>query len=337
MMEPQPPPIDPAATLLGAIEPIAVEMWELEDRLRTFVSPQTEAAQQVIDHTLGSGGKRLRPALFFYLCKILGYRGEHLYPLAAVCEFVHAASLLHDDVVDSSSVRRQKPTPNSVWGDQQAVLVGDLLYSTASELMARTGQMEVVLAFARAIRMMSEGEILQLERAFDINTTIEDYFTIVRCKTASLIAACCKTAGLLAGAPRSTCDALEEFGTEIGIAFQIIDDVLDYAEPTAVTGKPALADIREGKITLPCIEVRPRFDAVPGGAAFRQALEKGIIEAQELAWLVDLIEEDDVLARLRGRARQHTDRAWAALNALPACELREHLQTLASALVERRF
>lgn len=238
------------------MSPIEAEMTELQSRIKTYIPTQSQTAQKVLDHVFASQGKYVRPALYFFVTKALGYKGEHLIPIAAATEYVHTASLLHDDVVDNSTLRRNQPTPSSIWGDQSAVLVGDLIYSTASEMMSATGKAEIVGAFAAAIRQMSEGELLQLENAFNFSISLDTYLTILRNKTGVLIGAACKAACLLAEKSESSCEALMTFGQNLGIAFQLIDDALDYTQKESTFGKPTMHDVVEGKFTMPLILLR---------------------------------------------------------------------------------
>ena len=194
----------PVAMLRSAIAPVQLDLERLQSKIGALIPTESQSAIDIVAYTLGNVGKRIRPALYYLCSKLLGYQGPYLDEIAAVGELVHTASLLHDDVVDSSTLRRGLTTANTTWGDQSAVLVGDLIYSRASELMASAGNMEIVATFAKAIRLMSEGELLQLENAYNIAMPKQAYFRIVECKTATLIAAVCRSAGLLAQAPPAT-------------------------------------------------------------------------------------------------------------------------------------
>lgn len=238
--------------LKKALDPFADDLKEVELDFFNYLPETTPSAQKAVAHVAESGGKRIRPAVFFAATRLFSIKSVHFKPISVVCEYVHTASLLHDDVIDSSSLRRGRATVNSLWGDQSSVLVGDLLYARASELMAATGSIEVVSTFARAIRLMSEGELIQLENLFESRSeTI--YFEIIEKKTASLLSACCKVAGLLSGGSPEEIEALSTFGQNLGFAFQLIDDALDYISLNGQIGKPTLSDLKEGKITYPIL------------------------------------------------------------------------------------
>jgi octaprenyl-diphosphate synthase len=323
------------ALLDDALAPVAADLLELNAKLSGYLPSESKSARAVIDHVFGSGGKRIRPALYFMCCRLFDYRGPHRLPIAAVAEFVHTASLLHDDVVDNSTLRRNKPTANTIWGDETSVLVGDLIYSTASELMAATGVMEIVRTFARAIRMMSDGELLQLENLYNPRMPVEAYLRILECKTAALIEAACKSAGLLAGASETHIEALARFGGCVGLAFQLIDDALDYTGSAEIVGKSTLSDLVEGKVTMPVILLRGkvtdaedallrRIIAVDGGAEGVGIDRAGV---QVVAELVDRY--DTVMATIE-TAHGYTHQAMQCLARLPASPQRDDLETLAN-------
>ena len=319
--------------LEDALAPVADRLIELSNRISSYVPTETASARAILDHVLGSGGKRIRPALFFMSADVVGYRGEHLFPIAAVPELVHTASLLHDDVVDHSVLRRGRPTANSVFGDTASVLVGDVICSTASELMAATGNMEIVKTFARAIRLMSEGELLQLENLFRPTVAEATYLRILTCKTAILIEAACKTAGLLANSPASWVAALATFGHEVGVAFQLIDDALDYTGAADLIGKATLSDLPEGKLTLPVILLK---DQVSEAERRRLATcVKGPIDAAIVAEVAAMVERHGTAEQTVERAHGHTRRAMAALHSLPASPARDSLEHLANKLLLR--
>lgn len=228
------------------------ELSELETQLVAYLRTPNDPTNDVIEHIIESGGKRLRPQLFLSCCDLLGYTGEHRHPIAAVCEYIHTASLLHDDVIDSSTLRRGKPTVSSVWGDETAVLAGDLIYSAACRLMVKTGSLELIDSFAECIRYMSESELFQLQLLWRLDTTSEHYLRVVDGKTAYLFAVSCQTPAFLARSP-DLAPPLFEFGRSLGVAFQIMDDCLDYVQDEKTAGKPTTSDLFEGKVTLPLI------------------------------------------------------------------------------------
>lgn len=246
-------------TLSQILGPVLKDLTQLETNLIAYLGSDSESARNVVGFFFSQKGKRIRPALFFYICNILGYDGPHKIMMGCVTEFVHTASLLHDDVIDSSTLRRNKPTVHTRWGDQMAILVGDLIYARASELMAKTCKVDIISSFARTIKKMSEGEIFQLEHISDYSMSQECYFNIIACKTSSLLATTCETAGILAGVSTKQVQALKNFGYDLGISFQLVDDALDYLGEESIFGKKQYKDLEEGKVTLPLILLREKL------------------------------------------------------------------------------
>ena len=246
-------------TLTQLLGPVFHDLTRLESALVTLLETDSKTAQEIVQFFFTQKGKRIRPALFFYICNILGYDGPHKIMMGCVTEFVHTASLLHDDVIDNSTLRRNKPTVQTCWGDQMAILVGDLIYARASELMAKTGQETLITSFAQTIKKMSEGEIYQLEHVFDYSVSYERYLDIISSKTASLLATTCETAGILSDVSEGQVKALKSFGYNLGISFQLVDDALDYLGDEDVFGKKQYKDLEEGKVTLPLILLREKL------------------------------------------------------------------------------
>lgn len=325
--------VDTKVLVKEALHPVQHQLDELESLLFDFLPLKSKTSHQVARHILASGGKRIRPALYFFCAELMGYKGEHLFPIAAVSEYVHTASLLHDDVVDSSSLRRNKPTANSIWGDQASVLVGDLIYSRASELMAATGSLRIVDSFARAIRLMSEGELLQLENCFHTDISRDAYFEILKCKTGALLAATCMAPAYLAeGESSEKAQSLERFGDCIGIAFQLIDDALDYLSQDQLFGKPTHHDIDEGKITLPLIFLRERCTEEEWNIASEILANPSLDRQRIYEWVAKYETAEATITT----AEEYTDRAIEALTlAFPPSVGRERLITLANRLVWR--
>lgn len=232
---------------------IVQEITALEPKMLSYLRTRSEPTNRIIAHIFESGGKRVRPGLFLLCCDLLGYHGEHRSPIAAVCEYIHTASLLHDDVIDNSPERRGRATVNSRWGDETAVLSGDLIYSAACRLMVKTGSLPLIDTFAECIRFMSESELFQLELLWKIDTNRDSYMRVITGKTAFLFAAACQTPAYLVEAPETVAKALGHYGLSLGLAFQVADDCLDYTAPGDDLGKPAVSDIYEGKVTLPLI------------------------------------------------------------------------------------
>jgi len=325
---------DPKRLVEEALLPVADSLSTLAPHLVNLLEAQTASARHIIDHVLTGGGKRVRPALYFFASRLIQYDGEHLMPIAAVCEYVHTASLLHDDVIDNSSLRRGKPTPNHIWGDEAAVLVGDLIYSRASELMANTGSLEIVSMFARAIRLMSDGELLQLEQLYNPLMPESAYYKIIEHKTAVLLAAACRAPAVLAGASQEQRDALREFGRCVGYAFQLLDDALDYAGEDSVFGKKTLADLPEGKVTLPIILLRSLATGTEWGFV-ESVIHEENISQESMLKVLELVDRYDTAGKTLEEASKWTDRALSALSCFPDSAARTDLETLARRLLMR--
>ena len=317
-----------------ALAPVAGNLSDLNQLLTKYIPTESNTSRSILDHVFEAGGKRVRPALYFMCCRLVDYKGDHLYPIAAVTEYVHTASLLHDDVVDNSTIRRNLPTANSIYGDEAAVLVGDLIYSRASELMAATGNMEIVNTFARAIRLMSDGELLQLENLYNADMKIETYLKILECKTAVLIEAACKSSGLLAQVDEEVLKNLRDFGYGVGMAFQLIDDALDYIGDAPLVGKDILSDLKEGKITLPVILLRQL--ATPAEwQVIVQTINSAVISSDMVRSVANLVEKYDTASLTVDKAHEFTLKAMNALHTFPVGEERDTLENLANKLLMR--
>ena len=216
---------------------------------------------QLAGHLIAAGGKRIRPLLTLASAALFGYQGTRQHKLAACVEFIHTATLLHDDVVDNSDRRRGKSSANALFGNEAAVLVGDFLFSRSFQLMVEDGSLEVLRILSTASAVIAEGEVLQLSIANDIATTETQYLQVIRSKTAELFAAACEVGAVVAGRPAAECRALRDYGMNLGIAFQIADDVLDYAASEKRLGKSVGDDFREGKVTLPVIQAIAKASA----------------------------------------------------------------------------
>ena len=288
---------------------------------------------EVTAHLVGAGGKRLRPLLTLATAKLLGYKGDHHIRLAATVEFIHTATLLHDDVVDESGQRRGRPTANLLWDNKSSVLVGDYLFARSFKLMVETGSLRVLDILSDASATIAEGEVLQLTAARNLATTEATYLRVIRGKTAALFAAACEVGGVIADADQAHVDALRTYGDALGVAFQIVDDLLDYGGTTAI-GKNIGDDFREGKLTLPVIKA-----VAAGGAADRgfweRAIEKGRQQDGDLEIALGLMTRHNALADTRVEALEWASRAISALAALPGHPIREMLADLSDYVVER--
>jgi octaprenyl-diphosphate synthase len=289
---------------------------------------------EVTAHLVEAGGKRLRPLLTLAAARLCGYEGEHHLRLAGTVEFIHTATLLHDDVVDESARRRGRPTANLLWDNKSSVLVGDYLFARAFQLMVEIGSLRVLDILANASAVIAEGEVLQLTAASNIATSEATYLQVVRGKTAALFAAATEAGGVVAGAPEAHVAALRTYGDALGVGFQIADDLLDYGGGGAALGKNTGDDFRERKMTLPVIR------ALAGAGADERAfwarvIGKGDQREGDLARALELIERHGALESTRATALGYADRAREALEALPDGPIKGQLAALADFVVSR--
>jgi len=289
---------------------------------------------EVTAHLVGAGGKRVRPILTLAAARLCGYGGDHHIRLAATVEFIHTATLLHDDVVDESRARRGRPTANLLWDNKSSVLVGDYLFARSFQLMTETGSLRVLSILSDASATIAEGEVLQLTAAQNLGTTEEVYLRVVRGKTAALFAAAAEVGGVIAGAPEAQVAALRAYGDALGIAFQMADDVLDYAGDAAATGKNVGDDFRERKLTLPVIRAIAAADAAER-AFWRRTIETGDQQPGDLAQAQAILARHGTIAATRATALDWAARAQAALAAMPGHPLRAMLADLAEFVVAR--
>lgn len=322
----------PHETLAALLAP---EMQAVDRLIKArMVSDHAPRIPEVTAHLVEAGGKRLRPLLTLASARLCGYEGPYHVHLAATVEFIHTATLLHDDVVDESAQRRGRPTANLMWDNKSSVLVGDYLFSRAFQLMVETGSLRVLDILANASATIAEGEVLQLTAAQDLRTDAGIYLQVVRGKTAALFAAATEVGGVIAGAPEDQVTALREYGDALGIAFQIVDDLLDYGGSSAVMGKNTGDDFRERKLTLPVIKAVAKADA--GERAFwSRVIEAGKQEDGDLQQAIDLMQRHGTLAQTRAEALEWAEKAKAAVRRLPNSELRGLLVGLAEYVVAR--
>lgn len=325
------------------ISPIQNELKTLEEKLISYLVTPNPPTNQVIEHIFKSGGKRLRPAIFLLCAKFIGYTDEHLFPIAAVCEYIHTASLLHDDVIDNSTLRRNKPTTNSIWGDETAVLAGDLIYSAACRLMVRTRSLELIDGFAECIRFMSESELYQLELLWKHNTTNEQYEKLVLGKTACLFESCTRSPGYLKNLSEHAINLLGNYGKNLGIAFQIVDDCLDYESKETEFGKPVQSDMLEGKITLPLIYALEKNDK-NFSMLVHKIIETGSVTENEMHSISQFMNQSGALAEAKETAKKHCFLAQEALTELKQKHISQYdessyqaLLNLLNSMTQRKF
>jgi octaprenyl-diphosphate synthase len=286
----------------------------------------------VSQYIISAGGKRLRPALLLLCCGALGFKGEQRYNMAAVVEFIHTATLLHDDVVDDSDLRRGAPTANARFGNPASVLVGDFLYSRAFQMMVDAQSMRIMQVLADATNIISEGEVMQLMNMHNAALDEAGYLQVIRSKTAKLFEASARVGAILSGASELQEEACAEFGQAMGTAFQVIDDVLDYAGDATVMGKNLGDDLREGKTTLPLIAAMQRGTETER-STIQTAIETGDLTMLEA--VVAIVRQTGALEVAKASARSEAARAIEAAKRLPANDYSECLINLASQLLER--
>jgi len=289
---------------------------------------------EVTAHLVEAGGKRLRPMLTLAAADMCGYQGDHDIRLAATVEFIHTATLLHDDVVDESGQRRGRPTANLLWDNKSSVLVGDYLFSRSFQLMVETGSLRVLDILSNASATIAEGEVLQLTASRDISTTEAVYLQVVRGKTAALFSAATEVGGVISGADEAVTRALRDYGDALGIAFQIADDLLDFQGDSAVTGKNVGDDFRERKLTLPLIKAIAGADDEER-AFWVRTIEKGQQEAADLDHAVALLHRHGALEATLADAQAWGARARAALVGLPRHPVRDMLLDLSDYVIAR--
>ena len=302
--------------------------------LRESLSSDVALIREVAEYIIRSGGKRLRPALLLLAAEACGYRGEHRYTLAAVVEMIHTATLLHDDVVDESALRRGHATANATFGNAASVLVGDFLYSRSFQLMVKADSMRVLRILSDATNVIAEGEVLQLMNSGNPDVDEKNYLDVVRRKTAKLFEAAAQLGAVLAGADAATEDALARYGMHLGTAFQLIDDVLDYSGDLAEIGKNLGDDLAEGKPTLPLIR------ALQVGSEADIALIRGALNgsgAKDFAAILAALERSNALAYARRHAEADSGAAARCLDALPDSAARRTLLELSAFAVTRTF
>ena len=311
------------------------DMTAVNDLIRDrMASEHAPRIPEVTAHLVEAGGKRLRPMLTLAAARLCGYDGPYHVHLAATVEFIHTATLLHDDVVDESAQRRGRPTANLLWDNKSSVLVGDYLFARSFQLMTETNNMRVLAILANASATIAEGEVLQLTAAQNLATDEGIYLQVVRGKTAALFSAATQVGGVIATAPDAQVQALFDYGDALGIAFQIVDDLLDYQGDPNATGKNIGDDFRERKLTLPVIKAIAKGDAAER-AFWTRTIEKGKQEDGDLEHALSLLNAHGTLDETKAEALAWAEQAKTALNSLPDHELTQLLRDLTDYVVAR--
>ena len=313
---------------------IADDKRAVDELIQQRLASNVVLIDQISHYIINNGGKRLRPMLVLLAARAVGYEGIHHHELAAVVEFIHTATLLHDDVVDASDMRRGQDSANSVWGNEAAVLVGDFLYSRAFQMMVGVQDMRVMEILSDATNIIAEGEVLQLLNCNDPDTTEERYLDVIRYKTAKLFEAAVKLGAVLAGRNEEEEQAMASYGMHLGTAFQLIDDVLDYSASAEDMGKNVGDDLAEGKPTLPLIHAM-RMGSAEETAVIREAIEQGGLE--NIDQVLAAIESTGAIAYTSRAAREEADKAIKALAVIPDSPYKEAMRVLADFAVNRAF
>lgn len=311
---------------------VSDDMRAVNDQIRFRLRSEVTLINQMGQYIINSGGKRLRPILVLLSAHASGYAGQHHISLSAIVEFIHTATLLHDDVVDASELRRGQETANSIWGNEASVLVGDFLYSRAFEMMVEVGDMHVMEIMSQATNTIAEGEVLQLLNCHDAGTSEECYLNVIRSKTAKLFEAAAELGAVISDKSAKERIAMRNYGIHLGTAFQLIDDVLDYSTSQEQIGKNIGDDLAEGKPTLPLIY------AMRNGTATQSALIRRAIEAggrDTIAQVIQAIESTGAIAYTAGAAQRESEQAMAALEAVPSSPYKDALYALAAFAVKR--
>jgi octaprenyl-diphosphate synthase len=312
----------------------AADMQRVDALIRQRLSSDVVLINQIAEHIIASGGKRLRPMLHVLAAGAAGYDGDQQHKLAAIIEFIHTSTLLHDDVVDESDLRRGRKTANALWGNAASVLVGDFLYSRSFQLMVELDDMRIMRILADTTNTIAEGEVLQLLNIGNADVDEAAYLAVIERKTAVLFAAATELGGILGGLPETQVAALRRYGMELGYAFQIADDLLDYVSDADTLGKNIGDDLAEGKPTLPLIYALE--SASPEQAhSLRHAIEHGGLDS--LDRIIAAIRDSGALERTQRRAVAHAQTAREAIATLPPSPHRHALETLADYAVERSF
>ncbi len=311
---------------------VAKDMQRVDDHIREQLSSEVVLINQLSHYIIGSGGKRLRPQLVILAAGACGYTGDKHVTVAAIIEFIHTATLLHDDVVDASNLRRGRDTANAVWGNEAAVLVGDFLYSRSFEMMVTVRSMSVMDILSRTTNRIAEGEVMQLLNVREPELTESKYIEVIEAKTARLFQAATQLGAVLADEPDDVIASLAEYGTKLGTAFQIVDDVLDYQSDAQAMGKNVGDDLAEGKTTLPLI-----YAMRDGTEAERELVAKAITDdgLDALPGVLSAIQSTQALEKSLDTAKRYADEAAAAVCMLPPSDYREALMSIANHAVKR--
>lgn len=313
-------------------EPVQNDLLLVEERLKTLAKVEFPQLADILNHTIVSSGKRIRPALTLLSGKLFNYRLDKLIPMAAAVELLHTATLVHDDTLDNSKMRRGKPTVSSLWSGSIAVLVGDYLFANSARMVTSTGNIRVISLFAQTLATICNGELAQNFTAYNVNQTRHHYFRRIGDKTASLFSAATESGAILGEAPLHEVEALKNYGYNLGIAFQVVDDILDFTGEAAELGKPVASDLLQGTLTLPAILLLERH---PDNNPIKLVFQAQQQEAN-LRLAVDMISNSDIIKESYRIAGEFCHRAIQEIKDLPDSAAKQSLIGLAEYVVERR-
>ena len=325
--------MDPSSVIL---DKYTEHITKINKELKEALTSRVTLVEDMGDHTLLGQGKRLRPLFFVLSCQLCNYQGKDEHRLSTIFEYLHAASLLHDDVVDNAEIRRNRPSANHVWGNHAAVLEGDFLYSNASSIAVCSNNLQFLKRLTETTKQMAEGQIMELVHTDDWETTKEEYMEIITAKTAVLMSAACACGAIITGAEKKAVQSLGKFGLNMGIAFQLMDDLLDYVSTEEVFGKPVGKDLKEGKITLPLIYTLPQIE-VSERSRLKHLFKNHQATEEECMKFIGLVRSKSALDKIRNEARSYVDRAAQCLNMFPDSPAKRGLLELNQFIVERKY
>jgi len=320
----------------GFLDRFSTHLKEIDEALNQSLGARIPVVSDIVRYALLGAGKRIRPLLFVLSSQLCGYKGKDVYRLSTLFEYVHAASLLHDDVLDNADLRRSKPSVRQVWGNSAAVLGGDFLYSTASAIALECRNLELIRLLSDVLKRMVEGQFLEMEHTHDWKITKAEYMEIISAKTAALMGAACTSGAMVAGTDEKTMQHLGEFGLNLGIAFQLMDDLLDYTSSEEVFGKPVGKDLKEGKITLPLVHFVSELEKVEverlaGLFKSQKASDKDYED------LIRRVRNHGAIERVRSEASEYIARAVNLINPLPDSPFKQGLLELGGYILTRHY
>ena len=309
---------------------------KINEELDRGLSSRVSLIEDIGNHTLLGQGKRLRPLLFILACRLCNYHGEDAYRISTTFEYIHASSLLHDDVLDNADTRRKKPSANHLWGNHAAVLEGDFLYSKASTIAVETNSLSFLRRIADTTMQMTEGQILELTHTNDWNTGKEEYIEVITAKTAILMSAACACGAVFSQAGEEVEKSLERFGLKVGIAFQLMDDLLDYTSSEEMFGKPVGKDLKEGKVTLPLIYTLLKLKESER-KRFAELFKSHRATEQDYRNLTGLVRSNGALDQIRDEAQAYVNEAATCLKSFPDSPVKKNLLELNQYIIDREY